>query len=149
AARAATPVAELVARIASVLRRTPDGERLDWAIDAPAELAVALDPADLSEALGALAENAARHAASRVAITARQSNGRVRIEIRDDGPGIPDDALASIAGRGRRLDEDRQGAGLGLSIAGEIAAAAGGTLSLENGLPGLRAVLDLPAAATG
>ncbi len=149
AAQAAAPVAEMVARIASVLRRTPNGERLDWAIDAPAELAVALDPADLSEALGALAENAARHAASRVAMTARKSNGRVRIEIRDDGPGIPDDALASIAGRGRRLDEDRHGAGLGLSIAAEIATAAGGTLSLENGLPGLRAVLELPAAANG
>jgi hypothetical protein len=41
----------------------------------PAGLSVALDEADLAEAMGALAENAARHARSKVALSARAAKG--------------------------------------------------------------------------
>jgi signal transduction histidine kinase len=91
-------------------------------------------------------ENAARHARSRVAVSASRSGARVTILVRDDGPGIPDDRLADLTRRGVRLDQAGPGAGLGFAIAHEIADAAGGTLQLANTDPGLEARLVLPGA---
>lgn len=142
-------MAKTLARIHAVLGRTPDGRRLGWRIAVAQGLAAAIDPADLAEALGALAENAARHARSEVSIAAREEGGRVYVTIADDGPGVPQDRLAEIGRRGRRLDESLPGDGLGIAIATEIAAAAGGRLDLRNGAEGLEAVLDLPSAERG
>lgn len=144
AGHARADVERTVTRLHAVLSRTPDGRDLDWKIAVPPNLAAAIDPADLAEALGALAENAARHARSQVSIVARRQGDRVRITIADDGGGVPDDRLAEIARRGRRLDERLPGDGLGIAIATEIAAAAGGRLELRNGADGLEAALGLP-----
>lgn len=149
AGSASADVAKTLARIHAVLGRTPDGRRLGWRIAVAQGLAAAIDPADLAEALGALAENAARHARSEVSIAAREEGGRVYVTIADDGPGVPQDRLAEIGRRGRRLDESLPGDGLGIAIATEIAAAAGGRLDLRNGAEGLEAVLDLPSAERG
>jgi signal transduction histidine kinase len=66
------------------------------------------------------------------------------IGIADDGPGISEPKREALMRRHARADET--GTGLGLSIASDIAAAAGGTLTLEGGGPGLTAVLALPMA---
>lgn len=146
ASTAAADVATTVRRIHAVLGRTPDGQRLRWRIAVPDGLAAAIDPADLAEALGALAENAVRHARAEVAIEAEERSGRVRIAIRDDGPGVPEGHLAEIGQRGRRLDERLAGDGLGIAIATDVIAAAGGGLELRNGAQGFEAVLDLHMA---
>jgi signal transduction histidine kinase len=145
AARAADAVADaaqVAERVIAVLRRTPDGDRLDWRIEIPPGTSIALDEADLSEALGALAENAARHARSRVTLSAHSQDGMVLLSTRDDGPGIPADRRASLIARHGRADES--GTGLGLAIAAEIAEAAGGHLTLSGAKPGLTATLVLP-----
>jgi signal transduction histidine kinase len=149
AGSASADVAKTVARIHAVLSRTPDGQRLGWRFAVPPGLAAAIDPADLAEALGALAENAARHARAEVAIDARAEGGRVVITVADDGQGVPEDRLADIRQRGRRLDERLPGEGLGIAIAADVAAAAGGGLEVRNGARGLEAVIDLPAARAG
>jgi len=150
-ARAArADAATVAARVVRVLERTPDGARLDWRIALPDDLALAIDEADLAEALGALAENAARYAAARVTISARDAgDGRARIDIADDGPGLPPERLSPIMARGVRADESGTGTGLGLGIASEIARAAGGDLALRNTPPGLTACLTLPRAMAG
>lgn len=134
-------------RLIAVLRRTPDGAGLHWRQDIPPGLSVALDEADLAEAMGALLENAARHARAGVTLGAEAGQGRVRLGISDDGPGIAEDQRAALLRRHARADES--GTGLGLSIAFEIAQASGGALSLESGPSGvgLTAILDLPGAA--
>ncbi len=137
-------VATTVARVHAVLSRTPDGQKADWRFAVPADLGVAVDPADLAEALGALAENAARHARSVVTIQAQEVGGYVRITIVDDGPGVPEEQLEHISRRGRRLDERTPGDGLGIAIAADVAEAAGGKLELHNTAQGFAAVLDLP-----
>ncbi|MCM2562260.1 HAMP domain-containing histidine kinase [Lutimaribacter sp. EGI FJ00015] len=132
-------------RLVAVLRRTPDGGRLDWQVIVPAGSRVALDEADLSEALGALAENAARHARSRVTLSARAEDGLLLLSVTDDGPGIPPGRCEALTARHGRADET--GTGLGLSIAAQIAEAAEGQLTLEDAGPGLTATLVLPRRA--
>lgn len=139
---ASADAAQVAKRLVAVLQRTPDGGRLEWQIDIPAGTRVALDPTDLSEALGALAENAARHAVSRVTLSARAQEGRVLLMITDDGPGIPPSRRAALIARHGRADET--GTGLGLAIAEEIAEAAGGQLTLSDATPGLTVTLSLP-----
>jgi signal transduction histidine kinase len=72
------------------------------------------------------------------------------IEIQDDGPGIPDSEKAQVFEPFYRTDEaresDRQGMGLGLSIARSIILAHGGTIELRDREPrGLTVHLFLPA----
>lgn len=144
ATTAATPVGTVVERIVSVVSRTPQGDALDWRTEVPEALSVAVDPNDLAEALGALIENASRHARTRVTIRAFDPEGTVAIEVRDDGPGIAKDRIEELRQRGARADES--GHGLGLAICAEIAEAVGGELTIENADPGLRATLHLPRA---
>jgi signal transduction histidine kinase len=143
--RSAADAGAAVGRVAAVLKRTPDGARLDWRVGDARGLRLRIDPDDLTEALGAVLENAARHAASRIEVDFARSGAAGTIRVRDDGPGAPPDALASLAERGHRLDQ-REGAGLGLAIASEILEAAGGGLALENAHPGLAVTLTAPAA---
>ena len=138
-------IARNVDGVVAVLRRTPAGGTLDWRIDIPANLIVRIDGADLTEALGALIENAAIHARSRVTITAQRDRDEARLTIRDDGPGMPEDQIARLRQRGQRLDTSGEGSGLGLSIADEIAASAGGSLTIEDTGQGLSVHLSLPA----
>ena len=125
------------------MRRTPDGARLDWAVELPPNLQARIDPDDLAEALGNLVENAARHAGRTVEITGHDGAGTAVIAIRDDGPGIPEDQLADALKRGGRLDTSDAGTGLGLAIVSDIAAAWGATLELKNTGGGLLAELRL------
>ncbi|MFC2969666.1 sensor histidine kinase [Acidimangrovimonas pyrenivorans] len=144
---ASCAVGPVIERVVSVIRRTPEGARLDWSTDAPESCAVRLDPDDLTEALGALIENAARHAEGTVRISARAAaDETVTLAIRDDGPGIPPERIEGLMARGARLDTSAPGSGLGLSIASEIAEAAGGRLVLAPLARGLEARLVLPQA---
>ncbi len=100
--------------------------------------------ADLEEMLGNLLDNAGKWARQRVLISAANDEGQLRIDVRDDGPGLAAEALAQVTQRGVRLDEREGSSGLGLAIVGDIAASYGGRLVLENAEPGLRATVWLP-----
>lgn len=149
AMRAATSRADaatVIRRVVAVLRKTPDGGRLAWDLDLADGSMLAMDEADLAEALGALAENAARHARAAIRISLAFTDDAAAICICDDGPGLPPDRMARMTRRGVRADQTGPGTGLGLSIAAEIADGAGGRLELHNTAPGLRACLHLPTA---
>jgi signal transduction histidine kinase len=80
----------------------------------------------------------------------RADDGEVLvISVSDEGPGIPEDSLERVFEPFTRLESSRSretgGAGLGLSIARDIAQAHGGTLKLRNrSAGGLTAELQLP-----
>jgi two-component system sensor histidine kinase ChvG len=85
---------------------------------------------------------------------ARGGDGRVRVTVEDEGPGIPDANLASVFERfySERPDEEAFGdhSGLGLSISRQIVEAHGGSVRAENIRPegaarrGARFVVELP-----
>lgn len=137
--------AEVMPRVIEVLRRTPAGARLNWVVDVPDGLAVRIDPADLTEAFGALAENAARHARALLRVSGRKQDDRVYLSVQDDGPGVPEADLHRLVQRGVRLDEGGAGQGFGLAIAAEIAETVGGELQLSNRAEGFEACLVLRA----
>lgn len=146
ASGASADVGETLRRVVGVVRRTPAGSRLVWAIDAPAALGARIDPDDLAEAIGNLLENGADFAATRVDVRALADGETVTIVVTDDGGGIPAEHIGEVAQRGRRLDTTRGGSGLGLAIVADIAANAGGTLAIENSRPGLKVTLRLKRA---
>jgi signal transduction histidine kinase len=112
---------------------------------------VACDADALARLLVNLLDNAVRHAASRVCASVRADGGWAVLAVTDDGPGIaPEDAERAF-GRFARLDDARsrsgeEGAGLGLAIVRSTAEAHGGSVSLGDAGPGLRAVVRLPLA---
>lgn len=102
---------------------------------------------DLEEMVGNLLDNACKWARAKVVLTARRSAEQLRITVADDGPGVPDDQLATLLQRGKRLDESKPGSGLGLAIVDDIAQLYGGGVAFEKPEQGgLIAVLTLPAA---
>ncbi len=144
AGRALCDAVEVARSVAAVLRRTPQGAALRFEVEGAAGTRVRLDRADLAEARGALAENAVRHARSRVRILCEASGGQAALRVCDDGPGVAPALLDLLPGRGLRLDEQDGGTGLGLAIAADIARAVGGKLRLRNLDPGFEAELTLP-----
>jgi signal transduction histidine kinase len=96
-----------------------------------------------------LTDNAERHATTSIRLAVRQSDGNVVMQIDDDGPGVPADRRNFVFERFSRLDGARArnhgGAGLGLAIVSEIAAAHGGTVAVtEAPLGGARFEVVFP-----
>ncbi|MDX2308975.1 MAG: HAMP domain-containing sensor histidine kinase [Hyphomicrobium sp.] len=139
-------VRSTVDRVLRVIERTPEGQKLDVSIDVAEDLVARIDSDDLAEALGNLVENGARHASSTLCVAGRVEGRAVIITVTDDGAGIPESRRTEALSRGRRLDANGWGAGLGLAIVTDIADAWGGSLSLHDGQPGLIARLCLPSA---
>ena len=96
--------------------------------------------------------NAIRHApeGTVVEVELRSQTDLATIAIRDYGTGVPDDALGAIFDPFFRVDNDRSrssgGVGLGLSIARRAIDLHFGRIGAENARPGLRVVIELPAA---
>lgn len=106
----------------------------------------------LTRAVQNLADNAARHARTRVSFALNEVGGRAVLAISDDGPGIPIDEHERVFERFSRLDQARTykdgGAGLGLAIARDIIVRHEGTIRIDRDHnPGARLVVDLPAAS--
>jgi two-component system, OmpR family, sensor kinase len=104
----------------------------------------------LEQALGNLTDNALRHGAGTIHLSARPRDGRVELHVRDEGPGFPAPFLAQAFERFTRADaaRSRGGSGLGLSIVRVIAVAHGGEARAANHADGGADVwIDLPLGA--
>jgi signal transduction histidine kinase len=141
-----TPLAN---QLVGTLKRTPDGARVAWELDIPAGFSVTIDSDDLAELMGNLLENAQKWGRSRVRLKASGTAMVREMTVEDDGPGVPDEMLTTILGRGIKLDERRPGSGLGLSIVSDIAEAYGLTLEFYRaaiGGLGVRVVQEIRTA---
>ncbi|MBT3071366.1 HAMP domain-containing histidine kinase [Rhodomicrobium sp. Az07] len=141
-----TPLAPLLASLIATLGRTPEGARVVFDTSLPRDFAIPMDRTDLAEVLGNLLENAARHASTRVLVSAAadEAGARVLITVEDDGVGIAPEVRDWVMARGVRLDERERGTGLGLAIVQDVLDAYGWRLSLDasSALGGLRATIE-------
>ncbi len=88
----------------------------------------------IHRAIQNLVTNAIRYADSRVRVSSAYEGGMYRIDVEDDGPGIPQDKWEKVFVPFARLDDSRTrasgGYGLGLSIVKRIAYWHGGVASV-------------------
>lgn len=99
------------------------------------------DPLRLAQACANLVGNAAEHGGGVVRVRVRAGGEIVRIEVADDGPGLPRSVSALTAGARAR----RGPRGHGLAIAAAIAEHHGGRLSSAPSDGGARLMLEMPA----
>lgn len=113
-------------------------------------LGIAGDRELLPQLFSNLIENAIRHCprGTQITITAKRATGSIRVEIADNGPGIPADMRDKVFQRFFRLERSRttEGTGLGLSLGAAIAALHGARIQLSDNNPGVRATLEFPEA---
>ncbi|HET8789927.1 MAG TPA: ATP-binding protein, partial [Modicisalibacter sp.] len=117
------------------------------------EIEAIAEPRYLQRALQNLVANACRHAESRVMIRLTRDARAVRLDVEDDGPGVPESDRQEVFKPFARLDNSRTrrsgGYGLGLSIVQKIMLWHGGSVVVEESqaLGGARFSLLLPISS--
>ncbi|MCC7485095.1 MAG: HAMP domain-containing protein [Burkholderiales bacterium] len=111
---------------------------------------IAARPQALKRCVANLVENAVKYGKT-ATIVVRDSEERLEISVRDEGPGLPEGELEKVFDPFYRVEVSRSrvtgGTGLGLTIARSIVEANGGSLVLRNRPEGgLEARLTLPRA---
>ncbi|WP_289018913.1 DUF4153 domain-containing protein [uncultured Ornithinimicrobium sp.] len=130
----------------------------------PTDLEVLVDPARMSQVVGNLLDNASRHSPTGGTVTLHVRGpgetgtspdgsedpvpmDRWRLEVVDEGPGIPPDRAEAVFTRYGRGDDRGGGTGLGLAIARWICELHGGSVSAHprpDGRPGACLRVELP-----
>ena len=130
-----TFVPSVVADLESALEARDQHFALELDEDATSVFA---DQAKLHDVLRNLVANASAYAPEGSTITVRSSReqGRIAIDVLDEGPGIPDNDRSRVFERFYRVDKSRArdpgGTGLGLAIVKHLVEAHGGKVSVQN-----------------
>jgi signal transduction histidine kinase len=99
----------------------------------------------IAQAIGNLIANAIEHGGGRVEVRIARTRATARIEVIDEGPGLP----APVTELVRRARHGRGRHGHGLAIASAIAQAHGGRLAAAPTDAGARLAIELPAVGDG
>ncbi|ELX12485.1 sensor protein RstB [Janthinobacterium sp. HH01] len=102
----------------------------------------------LARAINNLLGNAAKYAASRIALSATRNGNAVHVTVEDDGPGIPPEARERVFEPFYRLAREQDyattGYGLGLAIAAKAVLLHGGVIAIDDSpLGGARFTITL------
>ena len=135
------PVAPIARQALGAVEPQAAQRQVKVEIAIPEPLAVRADPKALDHILVNLIDNAVKHGRpdGSVRVEARADVGAVRIEVRDDGPGIADKHRARVFERFYRADPSRSreagGTGLGLSIVKHLVESMDGEVGVEPNAP--------------
>ncbi|HLN23054.1 MAG TPA: ATP-binding protein, partial [Patescibacteria group bacterium] len=140
--------------LANIAYESPD-RAADLIFAKPERAVIVLgDRALLSRAIENVLRNAVFYTAAGAAIEVTcqaAADGRVRVTLRDQGPGVPEQALARLFDPFYRVDDARTrqtgGTGIGLAICRRAVELHHGSVRARNLDPhGLEVVMDLPQA---
>lgn len=149
--RTVCDVAKVVGDIVSLEKSLAEitGSHVD--LDIPSEpLWVIGNAVELSRVIDNLIGNALKHNApgTQVRINVEAEPEVVFIRVSDNGQGIPAEALDKVFEEGYRMNKEREGQGMGLSIVRTIIEKMGGTITVES-TPGKGATFSLKMRRTG
>ncbi len=147
--RARLDVRSLLEELERSVGRVAEASQVTFSTTAEDGLTLMVDPTRARQVLLVLLDNALQHTppGGSVHMDARRMASRVRIDVRDTGPGIDPQDLPHVFERFFRSNQRgvESNTGLGLAIAKGLVEAQGGTISLENALPtGTLARLEFP-----
>jgi signal transduction histidine kinase/CheY-like chemotaxis protein len=131
-------VAEVIAQAVEITSKSFEDKRLRLTVSVSPGLGAQGDPDRLVQVLTNLLVNAAKFTEPEraVAITAKNQDGRVTIEVQDEGEGIDADLLPHVfelfTQKTQSSDRSGGGLGLGLAIARSIVLAHEGTITAES-----------------
>lgn len=110
------------------------------------DLSVGVDAAVLERILAPLLDNARRHARSTVRVDSGRDDAAARIDVIDDGPGVPAEQAERIFEPGFRANphDGHPGAGLGLVLARRLARGVDGDVVLVPAMTGATFRVQLP-----
>ena len=143
---------ELVADVVEDGRLEAEARGCGIALEAQ-PVSIAGDPELLRRALENVVRNGIRYAPTGTDLEVRLSrrDRHACIEVRDHGPGVPEESLPRIFDAFYRVETDRGrasgGVGLGLAIARRAVELHHGSVSARNAHPGLAVQIDLPVSS--
>jgi len=136
-------VQQLLKEISDVLRTLANDKSVSVSVTVdPALSAVTTDPVRLRQIVYNYLSNAIKFSPFGSVVRVRATSdgdGNFRVDVTDQGPGLPPERLSSIFADFHQLDrtqkEDGEGAGLGLALTKRIVEAQGGTVGVQS-VPG-------------
>jgi len=148
-------VAPLVRESLDLLHATAEASGVGLRLVEPApSVVVRADPGRVVQIVSNLVSNAVKHApaGSEVTVAIEARLDRVRVQVRDEGPGVPSSFVPRLFDAFSQADSGDQrsasGAGLGLHIVRTLVLAHGGTVGYApSGEVGAIFFFELPAAA--
>lgn len=127
-----TQVAPEVVKIISALEKVHLSKNLKISMDISTDCFFPGEVGDLMELVGNLADNACKWANNQVLLSGFTRDGFLNLSVADDGVGIPEQKRTLILDRGKRLDQQAEGQGLGLSIVMDIVKTYRGVIDIKD-----------------
>ncbi|MFT3696931.1 MAG: ATP-binding protein [Kofleriaceae bacterium] len=152
---APTSVLSVTEQSLTAVEPQAQARKIEVSVDIPKHIEVRADAKALDQILVNLIDNGVKYTQpeGHVWVEAKPHGNAIRIEVRDDGPGISDKHRARVFERFYRADPSRSreagGTGLGLSIVKHLVESMGGEVGVEPNTPrGSIFWLQLPRATT-
>lgn len=123
---------EIIHKILDSLDKVYQSKHIHCQYDIQRDAFIHADTGDMYELLGNLLENAYKYSNKQVHVTVLTQLDVVEIGIEDDGNGIPEHAQKDIIKRGKRIDTQVEGQGLGLAIVSDIIEAYQGEINVSS-----------------
>ena len=134
-----------VYKIVEALKKVHAAKQLDFLVFVEPDANFPGEQGDLMELIGNLSDNACKWAQSKIVINIDTQLDGLFIVVEDDGPGIPAAKRSLILDRGKRLDQQAEGQGLGLSIVMDIIKTYKGRINIDDSeLGGAKFKISIP-----
>lgn len=142
--QAPVSLGDVISKILKSLDKVYLSKNVQYQFEIRRDIFVHADEGDMYELFGNLLDNAYKYCHNQVNIMIQWKADFLEIIIDDNGNGIPQEDRDTIIKRGKRIDSQVEGHGLGLAIASDIVNAYQGSLHLKDSpIGGARFIIQL------
>ena len=137
------PVEELN-DLASIMKNIYPEVHIDTTLGSTGK-SIRLDRDDMLELIGNILDNSCKYARTTVSVRVDVDDEELSMIFEDDGAGLEPSQIEHISQRGVRLDESRDGHGIGLGLCQDIVNSYQGEMEFSRAqLGGLRVMIRIP-----